>query len=862
MSNRVAMAVKARPRKSTASSKKKSPKTAKLREQIILERLAISESEYPNVYWVGRKAMRLTFLSQQQRALNLVWALNKLGKLGPKTRVTVVGAGLAGMTAAFAANQLGASVTLLEARQVPLHLQLGCWLRFVHPHILNWPQKDSDNPLTDLPCLNWGADMAARVCNTVLEQWSAVEKTVKTYYGYEVRGISILNKKYPLVFAEGTTVGENLMDETRPRTEDGKVKAEDQRRGDERRGNYEKDCDCLILSVGFGLERPLASVPFLSYWENDNFGRPLITGPIPRRYLVTGCGDGGLIDAIRLSLNAFDHADFVYSLSNMEGLDETKAKLLEIDEWIAKALRDDSAIREKILKRLKEAKERTTPDAFDEARVRKRVEIDIQGELLEEKYRSLEIPPQLKELITKRLRQDTIVYLNSPSTSPLSLGASILNRFVVFLMRTYGFLRYRAGEIEVLPTRSGQPLRVLFHHEQFPKEELEIHELVVRHGPVPAIDRLFPARIVADARLSPDDFEDPTREPQYRAEDNFLKLPLLVQQKERVYQNYALASTPLAARKFFTIGSFDRFGVEVAQGKVNYVRRPLREQVDDSQGASYFGIEVRSDPPVGKQIARVVGSEQVNLVCGVGVKNIGKGPRSASQRLLPKEIFGTLGCFVRLKDGRNAFLTTAGALCGPHMKLGDQIVLANRSSKRPKAIATLTDFRLPKPSSPLASVAAGTVEYNQFQAAIATLEPDAKPQTGFGKAFPKSPQLKHDPATSPSGEEIITLKSKVFKVGAMTGLTRGTITNVLISTEMHAWGEVVWYENLFAVSSLNSKPFALAGDGGALVIREDGTILGMVIGGNSTITYACPITPVFTAFACLPILSDSEFQSP
>lgn len=858
MPTRTARTVKVSSKKSTSSAKRRSRKSAKTREQIILERLAISESEYPNVYWVGRKAMRLTFLSQQQRALNLVWALNKVGKLGPKTRVTVVGAGLAGMTAAFAANQLGASVTLLEARQVPLHLQLGCWLRFVHPHILNWPQQDSDNPLTDLPCLNWGADMAARVCNTVLEQWSAVEKTVKTYYGYEVRRISILNNKYPLVFAEGTTAGENALDEAKPRTEDGKVKVEEQRKVDERKGNYEKDCDCLILSVGFGLEKPLSSVPFLSYWENDNFGRPLITGPIPRRYLVTGCGDGGLIDAIRLSLNAFDHADFVYALSNMEGLEKTKTELLKIDEWIAKALSVDPAIRRKILTRTIETKERTKPESYDEARTRKRIEIDIQGELLEEKYRSLEIPPQLKELITKRLRQDTIVYLNSPSTSPLSLGASILNRFVVFLMRTYGFLRYRAGEVEVLPTRSGQPLRVVFHHEQFPKEELEIHELVVRHGPVPAIDRLFPARIVADARLSPDDFEDPTRDAQYRPAENFLKLPLLVQQKERVYQNYALASTPLAARKFFTIGSFDRFGVEVAEGKVSYVRRPTSEQSEGSSGASYFGIEVRSDPPITKQTPRGVHVDQVNLTCGVGVMNVGKS--SKTRGTLPKEIFGTIGCFVRLKDGSNALLTTAGSLGGPLMALKDRIVLANQSSKKTKAIATVADFRLPKPSSPLSSVAAGTVEYNPFQAAIGKLEPGAKPQVSFGKVYPKAPQLKYDPTKTPTGDETLTLDTKVFKVGACTGLTRGTITNVLVSTELHQWGEVFWYENLFTISSSNSKPFAAAGDGGALIIQEDGTILGMIIGGNKTITYACPIQPVFATFDCQPILSDADFQ--
>lgn len=36
--------------------------------------------------------------------------------------------------------------------------------------------------------------------------------------------------------------------------------------------------DCVVVAVGFGLEQIVPSAPFLSYWENDNFGRPVITG--------------------------------------------------------------------------------------------------------------------------------------------------------------------------------------------------------------------------------------------------------------------------------------------------------------------------------------------------------------------------------------------------------------------------------------------------------------------------------------------------------------------------------------------------------------------------------------------------------
>jgi hypothetical protein len=860
---------KTRVKRVTKRPKKTVRRRAKSQADSILERLAMSEKEYPNVYWIGRKAMRLTFLSQQQRALNLVWALHKINNLDKK-KVTVVGAGLAGMTAAFAASQLGASVTLLEGKQVPLHLQLGCWLRFVHPHILDWPQKDSDKPLTDLPCMNWGADMAARVCNTVLEQWRAVEKTVQTYYGYEVRRITVLPDKRPLVFAEGTLSGGSLSEDGKGKPEEVKTKTDERKvRPDERRGNYEKACDFLILAVGFGLEKPLPSIPFLSYWENDNFGRPLITGPIPRRYLVTGCGDGGLIDAIRLSLTAFDHADLVYVLSNMEGLDDIKTKLLKIDEEVAQAVKVNPASKKQIQARLDEAKARAV-ESFDELRIRKRIEIDIQGGLLEQKYRELKIPEQLKELITKRLRPDTIVYLNSPSTSPLSLGASILNRFVVFLLRTYGFLRYRAGEVEVAPVIPGQPLRVTFKHDQFPTEELEVHEIVVRHGPVPAIDRLFPKQIVCDARLPPDDFDDPTREPHYKDDETFLATPLLTEHKIKVYQNYALNSTALAAKRFFTTSSYDLFGVEVKQGEVRYVRRPLDgAELSPSQKDSFFGIPVYCDksrtpskvPPVTKH------EEYLALICGIAIKNIGKPGHPPTEGGLPLDRIGTLGCFVHLKETNAiALLTTSSALGGPHMALGDRIVLAGESpsessSKKAaaKVIATVTDYRLPKPSSPLASIADGTVEFNQFEAAIATLTKDVKPQIGFGKIYANAPAFKYEPRPSPiPGEEMLELVGQeVFKVGAR-GLTRGLIENVLVSQDVHGWGEQYWYENVFLITGSGSKPFALIGDGGAIVCKKDGTILGVILATSERITLACPIEPVLAAFNCMPILNDTE----
>jgi NAD(P)-binding Rossmann-like domain len=63
---------------------------------------AAQPSKDENVYFVGPFARRVNFMSQQARALNLVWALAEDGVLKDYPRVAIVGAGLTGLTAAAA----------------------------------------------------------------------------------------------------------------------------------------------------------------------------------------------------------------------------------------------------------------------------------------------------------------------------------------------------------------------------------------------------------------------------------------------------------------------------------------------------------------------------------------------------------------------------------------------------------------------------------------------------------------------------------------------------------------------------------------------------------------------------------------
>jgi hypothetical protein len=66
---------------------------------------------------------------------------------------------------------------------------------------------------------------------------------------------------------------------------------------------FDVRADFAVLAVGFGLEKTLDRVPARSYWLNDSLHQELaFAPPEPRRVLVSGSGDGGLIDALRLCL--------------------------------------------------------------------------------------------------------------------------------------------------------------------------------------------------------------------------------------------------------------------------------------------------------------------------------------------------------------------------------------------------------------------------------------------------------------------------------------------------------------------------------------------------------------------------------
>jgi ankyrin repeat protein len=260
------------------------------------------------LFFLGCFDSRVTVLSQQRRALNLVDAMLATENLvRPDGRVAIVGGGVAGVTAAAAFAVAAPSlkrIDLFERESELLHLQLHSD-RDLHPFIYDWPAEGSADTDAGLPLLNWQANTAKKVARQILTAFNSIRSQSPNL---SIHCSAFANSvKANEVGCRLSVVG---------RTADG--------------GAY----DAVVLAIGYGYETPSDTGRFDSYWTPSQLLGPAGDRPV---IFVSGNGDGGLVDFTMAAFDRMMHAEIIDLVVQHAGLDALKKELIRIERaaWAA-----------------------------------------------------------------------------------------------------------------------------------------------------------------------------------------------------------------------------------------------------------------------------------------------------------------------------------------------------------------------------------------------------------------------------------------------------------------------------------------------------------------------------------------------
>ena len=364
---------------------------------------------FPGVFVCGCFERWVSIQLQATRGHNLAWALIETKRLRAGQRAAVIGGGFAGLSAAAALGRKGIKVTLFERAPALLATQRDNHTRWIHPHIHEWPRPGSRNPRAGLPLLDWHAGLAADMAAEVLRAFATETQRSE---------IAVRCSARETVLGAGPTVSG-------------------------------EPSDAVVLALGVGVEKSFGALPLASYWTDADIGI-VREGPV-RHHLVTGIGEGGLIDTLYLRLAGFSHAELADRLAELEGMTEVELELLQIEaELLGKS--------------------------------------DVEANAhLHARHAALAVPAGVDALLKKRLRSDTRVTLNGPEAFALAPRADLFNRFILSRLLLLGGLEYVAGAVEDVAA-DGEQWKVRLGGGR----TMQVDRVNVRHGTVPSLAAAFP----------------------------------------------------------------------------------------------------------------------------------------------------------------------------------------------------------------------------------------------------------------------------------------------------------------------------------------------------------------------------------
>jgi S1-C subfamily serine protease len=172
--------------------------------------------------------------------------------------------------------------------------------------------------------------------------------------------------------------------------------------------------------------------------------------------------------------------------------------------------------------------------------------------------------------------------------------------------------------------------------------------------------------------------------------------------------------------------------------------------------------------------------------------------------------YGTLGGFILKKDANSSFIIS-----------NNHVIASSNQGKIGDALYHIDQFDQPHVVGKLHSyVTLSFTGFNELDLAIGKLQ--GFPLPSFNSAKVREPRF---------GE-------RVYKYGATTGLTYGTIISKDYSAKVNYDNNNVHFENQLLIAGENGKAFSAGGDSGSIIrSAQNGDFLGLLFagGGQSTI---------------------------
>uniref|UniRef100_B0T9H3 FAD/NAD(P)-binding domain-containing protein n=1 Tax=Caulobacter sp. (strain K31) TaxID=366602 RepID=B0T9H3_CAUSK len=347
---------------------------------------AASIDGMPRLYFLGPFASRINFAAQQNRALNLISALEESNALEKDKPIAVIGAGLSGVTAATALHLLGYEVHLIEEKGEILPRQSTTHHRIVHPTVNAWPFSADLLPTTQLPFFDWCADVCDKVMAEIRREWKALAGDRLHADKRLHLGTHVATHK---IHRDGVTLTAKPTISTR--------------------------FGAVIFATGFEEEAALKNHKTgTSYWRDDALEQ-IRAIDTDARFLVSGTGDGGLIDALRLC-----HTEFMSGALALNAVTRLyKSPLADEIKAAEQAYRDS--------------------------------QVEGRDLLLWETYQSVaaRLPKGLRELLDASLTPHRpLVYLVGVDLTPVARDAAPIHKLLVAHAERAGALDYIDGVVK------------------------------------------------------------------------------------------------------------------------------------------------------------------------------------------------------------------------------------------------------------------------------------------------------------------------------------------------------------------------------------------------------------------------------